>query len=76
MGGPGLAGDFAVWLLRVLGIRTIVHDTVMLGRAPWVVGCPPDNSQMHLSQFELWPLGDPDARGFLGRWTYLSDHRV
>jgi hypothetical protein len=31
---------------------------------------------MLLRQFELWPLGDSDARGFLSSRTYLRGHRL
>src|SRR6266852_4649868 len=59
-------------LAQVLGIRTVVHDAVMHVRTPRVVGCPPDNGQMVRCQLELWPFGDLDALGSLGRRKYLS----
>src|ERR1700756_5258834 len=63
-------------LAEVLGIRTIPHDAVMHGRASGVVACPPYDSQMLLSQFDLWPFGDPDVRALWSRWTWLSNHRI
>src|SRR5213594_3101450 len=48
----------------------------MHGRAPGVVGCPPNNGQVLLSQFELRPLDDSDARDFWSSWTYLRGHRL
>jgi hypothetical protein len=56
-------------LAKFLGIRTIMHDTVMLVRAPGVVGCPPDDGRIvvSVSQFELWPVRDPDVCGCLSR---------
>src|ERR1700687_74011 len=63
-------------LAEVLGIRTVVHDSVMHVRPTRVVGCPPDNGQMVRGQLELWPFGDLDALGSLGRRKYLSGGRV
>src|SRR5713101_3031740 len=63
-------------LAQVLGIRTVAHDAVMHVRTPRVVGCPPDNGQMVRGQLELWPFGDLDALGSLGRRKYLSGRRV
>src|SRR5438105_11062747 len=59
-------------LAQVAGIGTIVHDAVMLGRAPGVIAFPPDNCQMVVSRFELWALLDLDAHGFLSSRTHLS----
>jgi hypothetical protein len=36
-------------LAKVLGIRTVMHDSVMLGRAPGVVACPSDNRKVRQS---------------------------
>src|ERR1700680_4297508 len=38
-------------LAKVLGIRTVMHHSVMLGRSPRVVGCPPDNRKIGVSPF-------------------------
>jgi len=42
-----------------------MHDSVMVVRAPRVVGCPPDDGRIvvNVSLFELWPVRDPDVRG-------------
>src|SRR5260370_25412146 len=63
-------------LAQVLGIGTIVHDTIMLGRASGVVGGPPDYRQKFLGHFDLSPLSDLDARGSWSSRTYLSGHRL
>jgi len=67
--------DFAIWL-RFLGICAIVHNRIVFWRAPRVVGCPPDNGQTVFRQFDLWSLGDPDVRDFLGRRNKLSEGRT
>src|SRR5438128_824651 len=63
-------------LAELLGIRAVVHDAVVHVGAAGVVGRPPDDRHMRLRQFDLWPFGDLDARGFLGRRRYLSGGRV
>jgi hypothetical protein len=77
--GTGMARVQPDWRFRRLAqvrrIRTIAHDAVMLGRAPRVVACPPDNDQLVLSQFELWSLRDPDARGFFSSRALLRGSR-
>src|SRR5712692_7223129 len=40
-------------LAEFLGIRTVMHDSVMLGRTPGVVACPPDNHKIGISPFDL-----------------------
>src|SRR5207245_11321461 len=57
-------------LAELLGIRAVVHDAVVHVGAAGVVGRPPDDRHMRLRQFDLWPFGDLDARGFLGRRRY------
>src|SRR5580700_6018903 len=61
---------------QVLGIGTIVHDTVMLWRGSGVVSGPPDYHQKVLGHFDRWPLSNLDARGSWSSWTYLSSYRV
>src|SRR5258706_14407695 len=61
-------GGFA----QVFWIRTIVHDSIMDGRATGVVCRPPDNRKP-ARQRDLWPLGNLYARGFWSRWTFLSE---
>src|SRR5207253_2489123 len=58
-------------LTKVLGTRTVMHHSVMLGRSPRVVGCPPDNCQIGVSPFNFWPLGDLDARSFFSSRGHL-----
>src|SRR5713226_9350949 len=53
-------------LAKLLGISTVMHHSVMLGRSPRVVGCPPDNRKIGVSPFNFWPLSDLDARSFCG----------
>ena len=53
-------------LAQVLGIRAVVYNPKVFGRAPRVVGCPRNNGQILSSQFELWSRDDAHARGFLG----------
>src|SRR6266849_5623542 len=60
-------------LAEVLGIRTIVHDSIMHGRATGIVCRPPDNRKPVFRQRDLWPLDDLYARGFWSRWTFLSE---
>ena len=59
-------------LAQVLGIRAVVYNAKVLGRAPRVVGCPPNNGQIFAGRFELWSLEDADVRGFLGSGNELS----
>src|SRR5258706_12863882 len=59
-------------LAQVLGIRTIVHDSIMDGRAAGIVSCPPDNREP-ARQRDLWPLSNLYTRGFWSRWTFLSE---
>src|SRR5260370_5972682 len=58
-------------LVQFHGIRTVAHNAVMLGRAAKVVAGPPDNRKIGISRFDLWPLRDPDTRGFICRRTHL-----
>src|SRR5258708_40012136 len=58
-------------LVQFRWIRTVAHNAVMLGRAARVVAGPPDNRKIGISPFDLWPLHDPDARGFICRRTHL-----
>src|SRR5207237_9540950 len=60
-------------LAKVLVIRTVMHHSVMLGRSPRVVGCPPDNCQIGISPINFWPLGDLDARSFFSSRGHLRD---
>src|SRR6266436_2798062 len=60
-------------LAQVLGTRTIVHDSIMHGRATGIVCRPPDNRKPVFRQRDLWPLDDLYARGFWSRWTFLSE---
>src|SRR5207248_11498807 len=66
--GIGMARVQPDWrfccLTKFLGICTVTHDSVMLGRATRVVTCPPDNRKIGVGPFDLWPLRDPDARSF------------
>src|ERR1700730_971156 len=59
-------------LAQVLGIRTIVHDPIVHGRATGIVCGPPDNRKP-ACQRDLWPLDDLHTRGFWSRWTFLSE---
>src|SRR5882762_8715042 len=59
-------------LAQVLGIRTIVHDSIMDGRAAGIICHPPDNRKP-ARQRDLWPLHDLYARGFWSCWTFLSE---
>src|SRR5258706_16178174 len=59
-------------LAQVLGIRTIVDDSVMHGRATGVVCRPPDNRKP-ARQRDLWPLSNLYTRGFWSRWTFLIE---
>ena len=63
-------------LAQVLGIGTIVDDTVILGRGSGVVSGLPDYRQNFLRHFDRWPLSNQDARGSWSSWTYLSSYRV
>src|SRR5207253_9162043 len=54
-------------LAQILGVGTVAHDAVMHVRPPGVVDRPPDDRQVIRGQFELWPSGDLDALGLLGR---------
>src|SRR6266849_1053092 len=73
--GVGMAWVQPDWRLRclaeVLGIRTVMHHSVMLGRASRVLACPPDNDQVGPGRLELWSLCDPDPRGFCSSWAHL-----
>src|SRR5258708_1037556 len=53
--------------LAQVPIRAVVHNCKALGRAPRVVAGPPYNAHIVVCQFDLWPLGDSNARSFLGR---------
>src|SRR6266436_5672245 len=59
-------------LAQVLGIRAVVYNPKVFGRATRVVGGPPDNGQTFCSRFELWSFEDADVRGFLGGRNDLS----
>jgi hypothetical protein len=73
-------------LAKLRGIRTKMHDSVMLARTPRIVACPSDDGRMvvSVSQFEFWPVCDPDVRGCLSRGrkllrivrSYLSGDQV
>src|SRR5216684_2419845 len=73
--GIGMARVQPDWRLRglaeVLGVRTVMHHSVMLGRASRVLACPPDNDQVGPDRLELWSLRDPDPRGFCSSWAHL-----
>src|SRR3984893_1935758 len=82
--GIGMARVQPDWrfrrLAKILGIRTVMHHSVMLGRSPRVVGCPPDNRKIGVSPFNFWPLSDLDAlslfssRGYLrARWRGVEE---
>src|SRR5712664_3562104 len=60
-------------LAQVLGARTIVHDSVMHGRATGIVRRPSDNREP-ARQRDLWTVDDLYARGFWSCWTFLSEH--
>src|SRR5207244_12350751 len=63
-------------LAKLLWSRSVVHDAVVDVRAAGVVGSPPDDGQIALRQFDLWPFGDLDALCSVGRRRYLSGGRV
>src|ERR1700686_5757293 len=73
--GIGMARVQPDWRFRCLaeflGIRTVMHDSVMLGRTPGVVACPPDNRIIGITPFDLWASGDPDVCGLFSSWTLL-----
>src|SRR5882762_8911010 len=73
--GIGMARVQPDWRLRRLAevreIGTVTHDSKMLRRTAWIVTCPSDDGRVVVSRFELWPLGDPDARSFFSSRTLL-----
>src|SRR5712691_6045789 len=73
--GIGMARVQPDWRFRCLaeflGVRTVMHHSVMLRRASRVVACPPDNDQVLPSRFELWSLCDLDAPGFCSSRAHL-----
>src|SRR5713101_5207188 len=73
--GIGMAWVQPDWRLRglaeVLGIRTVMHHSVVFGRASRVLACPPDNDQVGPGRLELRSLRDPDPRGFCSSWAHL-----
>src|SRR5260370_25269526 len=76
--GIGMARVQPDWRFRCLAeflrIRTVTHDSVMLGRAPRVVAYPPDNRKIGVDPFDLWPSYYPHARAFLCSRTLLPVH--
>src|SRR5882724_5430939 len=58
---------------QVLGIRTIVHNPIVHGRATGIVYRPSNNRQISARQRDLWPLADLYVRGSWNRWTFLSE---
>src|SRR5947208_11274868 len=64
----GMAGVQPDWrfrcLAKILGIRTVLHPSVIVGRSPRVVGCPPHNCQLGVGTFHFWNLRVLAARCF------------
>jgi hypothetical protein len=44
----------------------------MVIRTAWIVAGPPDDDEIAMHRFDLWPFGDLDVRGRLCRREYLS----
>src|ERR1700751_3930153 len=58
---------------QVIRISTVVHDSVMHGRAPWILRCPGDSRQMLLRQLDLRSLDERHLCSFWSHRTYLRE---
>src|SRR5712671_5984561 len=59
-------------LAQILGIRPVMHDSVMLVVAARIGGGPPHNGHVADGRFELWLFGDFDVLSLLLRRKDLS----